>query len=448
MKKNLILLLTAFIFISCIQKSNKTELSSEKITLDSINKTLTLKEYQHDFKEMVEILLKTHPQPYAFTSKDSFQKLIDNQFGQITDSTTIGGFYWLCSPVVASINCGHTFIQLPKQFYDISNSVLFPLDAQYINSKLFVLDAKNNSDKLSSGTEILAINGVDVAVLRKEIFQHLSSDGFNESLKQEKINYRFAFLCSIYFGFPSSYFVTINQNGYLKEIKLNESVNSKRQKSFLNNCENQLCFELNKKKNIAIITIRSFSYYNHYEFKKFKSFIDSCFHTIKENKTQNLIIDVRNNFGGDPFCGSYLIEHIAQKPYTYFHENSSGYIDLKGTIQPNSNRFKNKPYILINGLCTSTTGHFCSIVKENDFGIFVGNETGATYTCNDNSTNFTLKYTKLFLRVARETYYTSATTLTSKNGITPDYYVIEGIDNILNNTDTVLKYTLKLIDEK
>lgn len=445
MKINLLLLLTAFVFLSCFQKSNANELTGQSINTDSINKILALKDYQHDFDELVERLVNTHPQPYAFISKDSLKYLTKLQFDKITDSTTIGEFFWICRSVVAAIKCVHTNISLPKGFDDISNTLLFPMIVKYVGSKLYIIDAKNNSSKLPVGTEILTINGVDVETIRKEIFQHLSSDGFNESSKHENTNRDFSLLCSMFFGFPSSYSVTIKQNGNIEKIELEESENLVPKKTFLEDCENQLCFDMNKKNKTAIITIRSFAYYNN-DFTTFKSFIDSCFYQIKENGILNLIIDLRNNRGGDPYCGSYLVQHIANKSYTYFHKNISSYPDLKETIHPNSNGFKKKPYILINGLCASTTGHFCSIVKENNFGIFVGDETGGTYTCNDNSTNFTLKNTKLQLRVARGIYYTSATTLTNKNGIIPDYYVIPDIDNILNNVDTVLNYTLRLIN--
>lgn len=103
---------------------------------------------------------------------------------------------------------------------------------------------------------------------------------------------------------------------------------------------------------------------------------------------------------------------------------------------------------MINGLCFSTTGHFCSIVKEKNRGIFVGDETGGTYTCNDNCKSYTLKHTKLLLRTARRVYKTPVTTLSDKNGIVPDHYVIPDINNILSNTDTVLNYALDLIDER
>jgi len=444
MKKYIIILFATFTLYSCTEKSNANNLTEDKTT-EGITKIYALKDYQQDFNQMIELLLKKHPQPYAFISEDSLNNLINNQYNKITDSTTMGGFLWISLEVVSAINCGHSVVwsskldQLPK-------SMLFPMNVRYVDSNLYIMDPKNNANKLSAGNEILTINGVDVKTLQKEIFQHLPSDGYNESNKQENVSVYFRYMCAMFYNFPTSFTVTVKQNGTIEKIKLKEAENLEPTKTFLDNCENNLCFDINMESNTAIITIRSFGYYG--KGTIFKSFIDSCFYQIKENKIQNLIIDLRNNSGGDPFCGSYLLQHIANKPYTYFHKSIKRYSKLKKTIQPNPNGFKNKPYILINGKCFSTTGHFCSLVKENNLGIFIGNETGGTYTCNDFSKNFTLKNTNLTFRVARQICKTTATTLTNKHGIIPDHYLIPDIDNILNNTDTVLNYTLRLIEKE
>ena len=446
MKKDIIILLIAFISLSVFQKSKANDHAGDSINTPGISKVFALEEYQEDYKKMVKLLVNKHPQPYAFISEDSFKKLTDIQYNKITESTTLGEFLWICQKVTAAINCGHTWLWA-NEINNLPNPMVFPMNVRYVGSRLYIIDAKDNSDQLSAGDEILTINGVKVETLKEEIFNHLPSDGFIESSKHEFTNRLFRPYFAMYFNFPTSYAVTVHKNGKAEEIKLKVVEKIEPTKSFLDDCKDQLCFDTDEKSNTAIITIRSFAFYRK-KLPVFKSFIDSCFQQINDSKIENLIIDLRNNGGGDPFCGTHLIQYIANKPYTYFHKDVWINPSLKKTIHPNSNRFKNKPYILTNGFCTSTTGHFSSIVKENNFGIFVGDETGATYTCNDNSKFFTLKNTKLSFRVPRNTYYTSASTLTNKHGIIPDHPIIPDIGHILNNTDVVLDYTLKLIEQK
>lgn len=442
MKKYIILLFAAFTLFSCSQKANSTENTDKSDKPRTITDIFPIVDYQQDFKQMVEILLKNHPQPYAFISEDSLKELINLQYDKITETTTMGKFIYICQRVTAAINCGHTIA-----WSGVLDNLHFPINVKYVDSKLYVIDPKNNADKLSAGDEILTINGVNVETLRKDIFQHLPSDGYNESNKRENVNIYFRYMCAMFFDFPTSYIVTVKQNENIEEVKLKEPENFEATKTFLDNCENRLCFDTDIESNTAIITIRSFGYYKK-RLPIFESFVDDCFQQITENNIQNLIIDLRNNGGGDPFCGSYLLQYIANKPYTYFHKDVPRYSKLKKTIQPKPNGFKNKSYILINGRCFSTTGHFCSLVKENDLGIFVGDETGGTYTCNDFSKNFTLKNTNLTLRTATEIVKTTASTLTNKHGIMPNHYVVPVIDDFLTNTDPVLNYTLKLIEKE
>ncbi len=49
--------------------------------------------------------------------------------------------------------------------------------------------------------------------------------------------------------------------------------------------------------------------------------------------------------------------------------------------------------------------------------------------------------------MGRYTYVTTATSLPEDRGILPDHNVVQGIQDYLNNIDTVLEYTLKLIED-
>lgn len=50
----------------------------------------------------------------------------------------------------------------------------------------------------------------------------------------------------------------------------------------------------------------------------FKAFIDSSMNVIKNKKTENLIIDVRYNGGGSQYPSIYLLQHLMDKPFTYY----------------------------------------------------------------------------------------------------------------------------------
>lgn len=114
---------------------------------------------------------------------------------------------------------------------------------------------------LKIGDEVLTINGVKAGSLREEIFQHIPSDIVSESYKHEKLNLLFGVYFAIYFDFPTSYTVTVLKNGKVEEVRLTEGENFDGKKTFMDNCENRLCFDTYEESNTAILTIRSFAYY-------------------------------------------------------------------------------------------------------------------------------------------------------------------------------------------
>ena len=242
MKKYIILLLAAFTLFSCTEKSDANNLTEDKTT-NGITKIYTLKAYQQDFNEMVELLLKKHAQPYAFISKDSLDELIKIQYNKITDSTTFGRFIWICEEVVSAIHCGHTVVW-SNELDKLPKPMVFPMNVRYDGSKLYIMDPKSNANKLSAGEEILTINGVDVETLRKEIFKHLPSDGYNETNKKENVNDYFRYMCAMFYDFPTSFNVTVKHNEKIEEIKLVEAENFDPTKTFLDNCENNLCLDM------------------------------------------------------------------------------------------------------------------------------------------------------------------------------------------------------------
>jgi hypothetical protein len=177
-------------------------------------------------------------------------------------------------------------------------------------------------------------------------------------------------------------------------------------------------------------------------------FIDSSFQVIHDHEIQNLVIDLRGNDGGDPFCSSHLLAYIQKKPVIYFRQPYGSYARLIKPLPMAENPFKGSQYYLIDGMCFSTTGHITSLLKYYGLGTFIGEETGATYTCNDASHDTQLKHTGYRLQSARGTFATAVIGFPLEQGILPDHPVHQSIDEVIMNQDAVLEYTLQLIKQK
>lgn len=407
----------------------------------------TKSQYKSDLRQFVRLLKKNHPQKYSYISKNEFNTLKKQKLREISDSTSLGQFLWASEDIAASIQCVHTYTWWPADFGLIPDSLLFPIDTWTDGTQLYVIDARNNEGKLEIGSEILSINGVDFKTILNAMYASSPTDGNIESSKRNWINHVFNSMCPMYFNYPDKYFVEIMANGEPKKIQL-DKYKWIEDKSGTNQNIARLALTIDTINSSGILTIRSFNYYED-DFAEFKSFIDSSFRLIQSTECKQLVIDLRGNQGGDSKCGSYLIEHIADKPYCYWpNDNDATWQkDLHQVIQPNENRFIGKPFILVDGGCLSTSGHVGSIIKENKFGIIVGEEMGSTYICNDNSLLGSLKHTALRYSIPRTTYATCVSNFPRNFGVLPDIIIAPSIDDIINELDPVMEYVMNQIKE-
>jgi len=187
---------------------------------------------------------------------------------------------------------------------------------------------------------------------------------------------------------------------------------------------------------LAVITIKDNNYYENIE--TFTTFIDSCFKRISKDSIGNLILDIRDNAGGDPLSSSYLLSYLEKVPVPYL-KNNGGIKQYSHLTKPipmtKHNSFKGNLFILINGGCFSSTGHLCSILKYHHLGTFIGEETGGTYECNDAHYAHQTKETHLDVNVANMTFATAVKGMSHEHNILPDYTVKPKIDDIINGKD-------------
>jgi hypothetical protein len=418
-----------FLKSSC-SNSDKTDQHlaiSEKYPVNSLHE---------DYEQLIRVLKKNHPAMYDFTTKNEYERLIKLQDESITDSLTISGFYNILSPLVTEIGCGHSRVHLPNWVWKDSTVTLLPLDLFFQNNKGYVIENYSSNNGLRAGTEILSINGQDIPSVLNQIKKLISTDGNNISAKREVLNQFFNQLLASYSCFPRKYEIgfRLSENESIQKMNIS-SIRAQSYFDAQSKPDSLLQFEIDSLKRTAIITIKSFGFYDKLE--EFKAFVDSTFSQIEHAKIDNIILDLRNNGGGDPICASYLMTYLVNKPVTYFSEPYQTYTELAKPQPLPINHFTGKLYTLINGICFSTTGHLCALLKYHKVGEFIGTETGGTYTCNDDSQTFRLINTGILVRVARSTFTVAVEKIPRFKGIIPDYIIEPSLQDILTGKDCI-----------
>lgn len=400
---------------------------------------------QQDFTQMREAMEESHPALYDYTAKQMLDSLFDRQYNLIDDDMDFEEFYKLASTVVSRIGCGHTKLWIPADYWNMAPQRLFPLKLIFGgNDKVFVSDAFCPSNEIQKGSELVAINGLPIRKIIKSLESISSSDGFIKAYKSKRVEKQFAQNYALYFGFPEVFKISYippdeseTEETEITPVAIDEITEHQVRGS-------ELSLKLIENADAAVLTINTFAYYD--RVPMFRAFIDSTFEVIRDREIKNLILGLRGNDGGDPFCSSYLLSYLEKKPVQYFARSYGHYESLAAPIPLATNRFTGNLYTLIDGSGFSTTGHFCALLKYHKIGKFVGSETGATFTCTGSVRYLDLENTKLILGTAQKRRYTAAVkNMDRMRGILPDYPVEPAQQDIIEGRDAVLDFVIKLI---
>ena len=403
---------------------------------------------QHDFMQLRRILESEHCCLYEYTGKTELDSLFDQQFKLIDRPMRTEEFFRIMAPIVAKIGCLHTALWMPGGFFNLEPDNLFPLQVRLLENQLVVIGSYRDAPEIPVGSIILEINGFPVDKIRQELKSITSADAFNPYFIETQVEKRFPMFYASVFGFPEKYTVTYALPGRKTRLTadlLPADIGSVRKVIFANFKYPPLAIDFIQDKKTAVMTVKTFIYYDRVDY--FKNFMDSSFRLIKEKSIENLVLDLRGNDGGDPFCAVILYSYLEQEPAPYFAEPYGKYAELAKPVPLPENHFTGQLYTLLDGRCGSTNGHFCALLKYHRIGKFVGTPSGSTYKCNaGKNTEVQLDKTSVILTLGRSTYAAAVKGMDKAQPIMPDYPVGETYRDFLAGRDVYREAAMRLIE--
>ncbi len=401
---------------------------------------------QEDFKQFRDILENEHCCLYEYTPKTEMDSILDAHFEGIDHEMELNEFFMLLATITARIGCMHTAAWMPGRFFISKPTMMFPLILKVIDEKAIVDGSYLPFTEVPHGSLLLEINEKPVEDIMEELSKVVSADALNPYFINAEIVERFSLLFASVYGLPNQYRIKYLSPGKTKAeviILTPASHESVRNVVFSKFDSPPVGFEIVEEENTAVITVPTFIYYDKVDY--FRSFMDSCFHLIDKMEIGNLILDLRGNDGGDPFCSSILLSYLQKNPVPYFAEAYRKYEALAEPLPVPDNNFKGNLYTLIDGSCGSTNGHFCALLKYHKIGKFIGTPSGASYKCNaGKNTEFRLKNTQMIITIGRTTY-SAAVMEMDKTAIIPDVYICETYDDFLDERDVFLEKAFEQI---
>ena len=306
------------------------------------------------------------------------------------------------------------------------------------------LNNSGSAVKLPPGAEVLAINGRSAAEILQLLAERMPAEGGNQTLVNRMCEFFFPYLYYTYLDDSREFIVSyLNPSEQEPRVAVLSGVGHSALAMPVNHRSPSELNHISFTPDLAVLTIKSFNYYRDDERRRFREFIEKAFADIRQRRVASLILDLRDNGGGDPSCAESVFSHLIDRPAPYFSSDTPQYPDLTRPLAPAMNRFAGRLFVLINGGCFSSTGHLCALLKYHQRGFFVGEETGGSYACTDASQTTTLTRSKLRFRHSTTAFKAAVSGLPAGRGTTPDDLVAPTIDDEIQHRDAVMTRALE-----
>ena len=305
-----VVLIICFLFI-------KTSYA-QKVEEDILQKKYTVAQIREDIDYTHKYLLKFHPDPYRYISKDSIDVFVKRIKAIIDTPLTEMQVRFYIRQIITKIGCGHTDAIGSKAYVNklskISRSVL-PINV-FIDKqqKMYVYNNLTGDTTISDGDEILGLGKHKTKSILKIIYSIYSSDGYNVTQKTEALNYDwFKYYYSFCYGFKPAYPITIkHKNGSITsytltgiESKKDTVIFPKRDTVEVIQSIKTCKYTISKEdSNLAIIDINAF------KGRYWRRFLKRSFRDINQKHIPNIVIDLRNNGGGQIIKGLKMLSYL------------------------------------------------------------------------------------------------------------------------------------------
>lgn len=451
----------ALIFLSLTHFAMGQSLAQEK--------QFTVPQLQADLQFYKSKLEQYHPNLYLYTSRQKINLLFDSLNTLITKPLTTLEFYRIITLTSSAVKDGHTLL-LPgaeTTTFHNANSKFLPLQLMIANGELYTKLVCTHSKSIPEGAKILTVNGTSSQEVLQELSNRQVRDGKNLSYTYWILDNYFREYYSYVFGHPEQFEIEYERDFARFKTTIpalkKDSIVFYRTKnypdvSFSKQPKTGITLSLNPATANAILTIKDFhNAVLKADFQQdFTKTISSYFDTLIQAKTKNLILDLRNNQGGEIENGVFLLSYLLKEPFRVVN----GYYCMKsgslapctgpssGVHQARKNVYEGKLYVLTNGGSFSNSAIVSSCLKRHQRAIFVGSETGG----NPNvlagfGKSFELPNTKIAVDVPAKQLVMTSIGQNTGEGLKPHHIVPAHVADRVRGIDTELNFALKLLQE-
>jgi uncharacterized small protein (DUF1192 family) len=438
----------------------------------------TVEELKQDIAALRAKYERHNPNLYLYNSKAALDKYFDSLSSGITAPMTDMEFYRYLGPITSRIKDAHTsvFPNDVSEYWYGDQKYFIPLLITCNTGKIITDLCASPDRTIPDGSEIISINGNSSEEILERLRPYAPRDGYNTTRVSWMINNFFSYYYCYCIEASDSFKVVYRPNGgYAMSHTISattvDSIWYNAYKYYPNRYitgrrDSTITLRFREDSSIAIMRLRSFSKTGRKnQDESFRKTITHCFNQINNAKVKNLIIDVRDNAGGDPDYARFVISHLINMEFIYIQEFRSveklrwndeenrlhsrwyPYCGI-GTFPPEKNCYKGKLYVLMDGGSTSTAGDFVACLDYYNRATFIGEESGANRVVSGGNVfgkDFELPNTRLRVRLSTIQAVNKTDITNDGHGVIPDYVVVPTPEDYMNFRNPMLEKAIELI---
>ncbi|MFT3948869.1 MAG: S41 family peptidase [Agriterribacter sp.] len=422
----------------------------------------------------------------------------DKYYNAITDSMTRQQFgFSVLAPLTEKIRCGHTSFSYPAAYNRQMREHPQPSIPLYMkiwtDTMVLTLNLNKQDSILKPGTIITRINGMSERQLTDTMFRFMPSDGYSENVNYVRLSGAFPHYHRNILGLSPTYevqYIDSTGAGKTTVIPVYDPSTDSVAKRIVQTRTRQLDPK-NKPKRLEYIRSLSFDSNSQYAVMTVNSFTGGrlplffrkSFRELRKKNIPNLIIDIRNNGGGNVSNYTALAKYIRATPFKvcdtmvcntrglagynkYVKEGLLNSLILffvskkehdgnyhfryweKHTFKPRKkNHYNGKVYVLISGSTFSASTLFAHAVKGQQNVSLLGEEAGGGAYGNSGIRipDVVLPHTKMKVRLPLFRIVQYQHGAKDGRGVMPDIFVPPTAENVRKGIDGKMRKAIAII---
>jgi hypothetical protein len=454
--------------------------------------TLTAEAMRDDLRILRAALEDAHPALSRFTPKQELDKLFDAAAARLDGPLSAAQFYRIAAPVVVAVRCGHTRLYPPDAVtasFDREGRWL-PFDFAVIDGRLYIHRDYEDAEERRAGAELLSLNGVPARQVLERVAGVWSHDGDIETSRHWRMGLGRALprLLSVAADIGAPFRFEYRKGAAGRRLTgespgmLRTDIGKRQRERHPEDLKPESAASAMwiDDGRLALVQMASLTGISDEEIPRpMPKFVAETFAELDRRKSAALVLDLRNNGGGDNELAKTMLAHLLDEPFEFYREitlrgvrfdfqrfatppgpvperlvtrRDDGRYDLTGhpnwgTQQPRAPHFAGKVFLIVNGGTFSSAAELASLLADRKRAVVIGEETGGGWDGNNSGfmPRVTLPGSKVVLQLPLVAFRLAVRGARDpRRGVMPDHAVKYSIAEVLSGKDKEMDLAIAL----